>query len=587
MKKLVNFYREHFRKKLFNKILMIYSIITILSLATLSGFVYTYLLNAQVEKESNLSKQILTTINKDLDVKYAISQEIVQQIYESNTMHVEVNSFLRNSFSQYLDDRLVQFSNTSIRTRDITSFMRMQQKNNPDIRSISLYSAKKNFLYVLTKTDQHYYQIDTDLQAALSQYILTERSITTISNITSLNALENVGSLIIEYNSDSIYRSFENNAINMKGDVVVLTPEGKVIFDSSGRHYGKSYPYTAQLSSASSVAQFEEESYVNLQTTNRFGFWIAGIIPKSEIKDDLTGLRNILLLMTSICIIGAMSLTYFTIIHFSRRTRVIVKAMKRLQDGDLSIRIPMEKEDELSQISKRFNQMCEDLTLYIDQVYKSEIRQKHAELVALQAQINPHFLYNTLEAIRMRALSKKADDVGEMIYLLATMFRYSVKSHTLVMLSEEMEYCTLYLELFKIRYLKNFNYEVDIEPQLLNIPTLKLSIQPIIENYIVHGLVMSRTDNYIWIHADLEGDDLLITIRDNGSGINSEKLEKLRLRLMEPPLQPSHSIGLINVNERIKLTFGSKYGLHVESEPSGGASITIKIPANKGGKSHA
>ncbi|MDQ8736466.1 histidine kinase [Paenibacillus sp. LHD-38] len=589
MNRIVNFYNKHFKQKLFNKILMLYSIITVLSLATLSGFVYTYLSNTQVQKELDLNKQVLNGIGNHLDMKHATSQKIIQEVYRDGSLTLldDVNSFLQNDYSQYLNDRLLQYIDRGVRTPDILSFLRLQLTNNPDIRTIALYSANKKFLYFLTQTAQNYYQINTDLQTALNKYVITEKSITTVSNITSMNKLENVGNLIIDYDTDGIYRSFQSNRDEMKGYVVVLTPEGNVVFDSSGRYYGQKYPYVSLLGSASSIERLEDESYVHSQTANRFGYWIAGVIPKSEINGELIGLKNTLLLVTTVCIAGAMALTYFTIVSFSRRTKVIVQAMKKLQDGDLSVRIPMEKQDELFQISKRFNQMCEDLTQYIDQVYKSEIRQKHAELVALQAQINPHFLYNTLEAIRMRALYKKADDVGEMIYLLATMFRYSVKSETIVTLSDEMEYCRLYLDLFRIRYMDNFSYEMDIEPEWMNVPIPKLSIQPIIENYVVHGLIMSRSDNQLWIHAALDGDDLLITIRDNGSGIKPEKLEQLRHRLIESPLHASGSIGLINVNERIKVCFGAEYGLRIESDPGHGALIIMKIPAGRGGQSLA
>ncbi|OPA74259.1 hypothetical protein BVG16_24335 [Paenibacillus selenitireducens] len=590
MKKLIDFYNKHFRQKLFNKILMIYSIITIVSLATLSVFVYTYLINGQVQKELDANNRILSNIGNYFDSRHMASEQIMQQIYQegSSMLLDDIQSLLKNDFSQYLDDRLMRYSDTGIRRRDILAFLRLQMNNYPDIRKIALYSTNKKFAFLMAKDTQDYYPIDTGgLQTVLNKYILTDKSFTTISNITNLTTLETSGNLVIDYNSDGIYRAFQNNWDEMKGYVVVLSPSGNVIFDSSNRYYGAKYPYASQLKTAFSMQQFEDESYVNLQTTNRFGYWIAGVIPKSEITESLTGLRNTLLLVTSICIVAAMAMTYFTIVNFSRRTKVIVRAMGKLRDGDLSVRIPTEKNDELFHIADRFNQMCEDLTGYIDRVYVSEIRQKQAELVAFQAQIKPHFLYNTLEAIRMRALHHKADDVGEMIYILSTLFRYSVKTDTIVPLSDEIEYCSLYLDLFRIRYARNFAYEIDIEPELMSIPTLKLSIQPIIENYIVHGLIMSRTDNRITIHAAVVDSRLQITIRDNGCGIDSAKLEQIRRRLEEPAEHPTQSIGLLNTHERIRICFGSDYGLQIDSLPHLGTVITMQIPVSQGGQLYA
>ncbi|GIO30351.1 two-component sensor histidine kinase [Paenibacillus albilobatus] len=590
MKKLVDFYKIHFRKKLFNKIVFIYSIITVMSLASLSGFVYMYQLKVQATKELEFNNRILSNISKYLDMRYATSQQIVQQIYrdESGTLLEDVYSFLRSDFAEYLDDRLEKYGETGVRRRDIMSYLRLQLNNYPDIRMVALYSENQKFILLLTRDTQNYYYVNGDLQSALKQYVISDKSFTTVSNINSLTQQESIGNLIIDYDLSGMYGEYVTDWGGLKGYVAVVTPGGEVLFDSSSRYYGQKYPYLSRLSSSSDVQNFEEPSYTNVQVSNRFGYYVIGVIPKAEIAKSLRGLRNTLFLVTGICIVGAMVLARFTIVNFSRRTRSIMKALEKARNGDLSVRIPVEKEDELYEISDRFNQMCADLTKYIDRVYVSEIKQKQAELVAFQAQIKPHFLYNTLEAIRMRALSKKADDVGEMIYILSTLFRYSVKSDTVVTLADELEYCSLYLDLFRIRYVNNFAYEIDAEPELMNMPVLKLSIQPLIENYIVHGLVMSRSDNRISIQAELREGDLVITLQDNGRGIPPEKREEIRRRLQGAPAEPSASIGLINTHERIKICFGDRYGLELSEENRQGTVITMKLPSRvQGGRLYA
>lgn len=590
MKKLVDFYKIHFRKKLFNKIVFIYSIITVLSLASLSAFVYTYQLNVQASKEMELNNRILSNIGKYLDMRYATSQQIVQQIYrdETGTLLEDIYSFLRSDFAEYLDDRLEKYSDTGVRRRDIMSYLRLQLNNYPDIRMIALYSENKKFILLLTRDSQNYYESNGDLQSALKRYVVSDKSFTTVSNINSMTRQESIGNLIIDYDLSGMYGDYMMDWGDLKGYVAVVTPAGDVLFDSSSRYYGKTYPYLSKLSSSSAVQHFEEPSYTNVQVSNRFGYYVVGVIPKAEIAKSLIGLRNTLFLVTGICIAAAMVLTRFTIVNFSRRTRAIMKALEKARNGDLSVRIPVEKEDELYEISDRFNHMCADLTEYIDRVYVSEIKQKQAELVAFQAQIKPHFLYNTLEAIRMRALSKKADDVGEMIYILSTLFRYSVKRDTIVALADEIEYCSLYLDLFRIRYANIFTYEIDVEPELMNIPVLKLSIQPLIENYIVHGLVMSRSDNLISIRAELHEGDLVVTLKDNGKGIEPGKREEIRRRLQGGSAEPSASIGLVNTHERIKICFGDRYGLELSDESGQGTVIIMKLPSGEqGGRLYA
>ncbi|MDT2237568.1 histidine kinase [Paenibacillus larvae] len=140
--------------------------------------------------------------------------------------------------------------------------------------------------------------------------------------------------------------------------------------------------------------------------------------------------------------------------------------------------------------------------MYIDRVYRSELKQKDTELIAFQSQINPHFLYNTLEAIRMRALSQGARDVGDMIYILATLFRNSVKKKTIVTMEDEIQHCKIYLDLFRIRYQNRLDYDIDIPDELLQYRLIKLLIQPAIENYVVHGFLPERDDNLIRISRD-------------------------------------------------------------------------------------
>jgi two-component system sensor histidine kinase YesM len=221
--------------------------------------------------------------------------------------------------------------------------------------------------------------------------------------------------------------------------------------------------------------------------------------------------------------------------------------------------------------------MLDDLNLYIDRVYKAEIKQKHTELAALQARINPHFLYNTLEVIRMRAISQGAQDVGEMIYSLSALFRTFVQQKTIYLLKDELEACRLYLELFRIRYKDKFSYEIECDLMLGGKQVLQMSLQPIIENYIVHGLRTDRTDNRIHIRALSSAKGIHVRIEDNGHGITPDRLEEIRLEI-SPDAPEGESFGLRSVNERLKLLYGDEYGIELESQPEVGTIINVWLP---------
>ncbi|MBW7454256.1 sensor histidine kinase, partial [Paenibacillus sepulcri] len=262
------------------------------------------------------------------------------------------------------------------------------------------------------------------------------------------------------------------------------------------------------------------------------------------------------------------------------------RSMRKVETGDTSVRIQDTKEDELGQISRSFDQMLEELTRHIDRVYKAEIKQKHTELTAMQARINPHFLYNTLEVIRMRAISQGVTDVSEMIYSLAVLFKSFVQQQTVVTLQEEMENCRRYLELFRIRYKDKFSYTIAYEPELGSRKMIKMSLQPIVENYIVHGIRADDTDNVLAVRAEEREGIIHIEITDNGTGFAPDKLERIRSSFLLPEDdETSGSLGLRSVYERLKLVYADECGVELASTPGKGTTVKIWFPNTSEGES--
>lgn len=258
----------------------------------------------------------------------------------------------------------------------------------------------------------------------------------------------------------------------------------------------------------------------------------------------------------------------------------IIVYMRRWQDGDLSKRIKMEGEDELQQISQSFNYMCDRLESYIQTVYISEIKQKNAQLVALQAQINPHFLYNTLEytheGYQFRGQGCRSND----LYSRNNVQAFDQKTNTCHS-GRRNRAVRMYLALIQYRYENKLQVETNIEMPVAGSIVVKLLIQPIIENYIVHGFRANDDDNRISIMAAKQERHIIIRVKDNGKGIAQEKLIELRKALQsegEAPSRSSDSLGLKNVHERIRLNYGSEFGIRVISEQDKGCEVIIEIP---------
>ena len=259
--------------------------------------------------------------------------------------------------------------------------------------------------------------------------------------------------------------------------------------------------------------------------------------------------------------------------------------MDEVKAGNLDIRINItDDKDELNYIATQFNNMCRDLKKYIEISYlaemnkrEAELSKKNAEMLSLQSKINPHFLYNTLESIRMKAISNGNREVGRMLFLLGNLFRNQLKEDDVITIGKEIIYCKEYLELFKFRYDDKFNYYIDCEEELLNKEIIKFILQPLVENYTVHGIRREDYDNELYIHIFKYDNNIKIVIEDNGIGIDKNRIIEINKRIREKDFS-GKSIGIANTHERIMLLYGEGYGIRVDEEFESGTRIILDIP---------
>lgn len=251
----------------------------------------------------------------------------------------------------------------------------------------------------------------------------------------------------------------------------------------------------------------------------------------------------------------------------------LTRETKRLEHGDFTAKVKVRSNDEVGQLGYRFNSMVEQIQRLIDNKYKLEIQNKHSELKALQSQINPHFLYNTLDMLRWTARLENAPDTSKSIEHLSTLFRITLsQGNVWIPLENELKYVKSYMELQKKRLGDSFQYAIFIEAGLMDSIVLKLILEPLVENSFKHGFQQSQEDKRITIRCYLRGESLVMDCLDNGTGINKEKIE--RLLQME---EEQDSYALKNVHDRIRNAFGNQYGIEVVKVNSG-ACVRITIP---------
>lgn len=260
--------------------------------------------------------------------------------------------------------------------------------------------------------------------------------------------------------------------------------------------------------------------------------------------------------------------------------------VEQISAGDLSVRTPVRSEEyELRTLSDGVEQMVERLNSQIQENTRKQASLRRTELALLQAQINPHFLYNTMDTIIWLIEADKNQEAVNMVSNLSSFFRHSLsKGKDVITLGEEESHVRSYLQIQQVRYKDIMQYTVNIDPGLHDVLIPKLSLQPLVENALYHGIKMKRGPGHIYITGRPEGGDVLLQVTDDGVGMKPERLEHLRQALDR---EERVGFGLSTVHERIRLLFGPQYGLSLSSRAGVGTTVTIRIPENDGREGRA
>jgi len=275
-------------------------------------------------------------------------------------------------------------------------------------------------------------------------------------------------------------------------------------------------------------------------------------------------------------------------------SRSIYIPIKKLHDvtttiakDDLQVLVTKENVDEITDLGRNFNIMIGKIRELLDAKVKEQENLKKAELRALQAQINPHFLYNTLDTIIWMAESKRTDQVIEIVQALSSFFRISLsKGKDWITIGEEIERTRSYLTIQKMRYRDIMDYEIEVDEQVRSNTTLKLILQPLVENALYHGIKNKRAGGTIHVRAKQKTPtEILLEVEDNGIGFSPEKLAQVEARLNDESdeIRLESGFGINNVNKRVKLYYGKQYGLSIKSEGRKGTCVDLVIPAMKEG----
>lgn len=486
--------------------------------------------------------------------------------------------------------------------QNIYRFLNESFPPNSEMSSLTIYAASDNQIYSVTK------QVRKNFSASLPEFspliecyenpftvlrvmpsqssriLETSRGYSFIYCLRDVITKVNIGAIQADYSVSEVQKFLSSNYPGVKGDFLVIDLEGNVLFDTSDSWYDAPFPWAEPFISCKKmdnvlVTLDHEKYYVNMEAHSYPNIRVIGLVSQKTLSADIR--KNIALMLLATGSVTALTCIgiYLYLNSSSRQLNLIYLTMLRIQNGELDSYIPVDNKhkNELVDISVSFNDMLRNLNLYIDKVYKTEIENQRYKLKALQSQINPHFLYNTLEAIRMKTVLQEEPEIGEMIYILSKIFRNSIKNESILPVRQEIENCKNYLRLCDIEYKNLFRYHFQVENALLTEPIIQHALLVMIENYIMHGFDSNRTDNYVNVTGCVENGFAVFRVRDNGFGIKTTELEKLRLSFLEKSIDHVERIGLKNIYQRMKLLYGENCDLQILSDYGQGTEIIFSF----------
>lgn len=325
-----------------------------------------------------------------------------------------------------------------------------------------------------------------------------------------------------------------------------------------------------------SILQLPNE-YQMIVATNALNF--RAVLIRRALPIIVLGLLVMMLLEVSLRI---------TFRRYQRQLGQILVTVRQVSAGDMQARVPIvSPHSDLGELASGVNTMLEDIDQSISVIYKLQVAQQRANMLALRAQINPHFMSNTLEYIRMAALDADQPELAKVVYTFASLLRNNTDMAATATMAQELSFVEKYIYLYQVRFPDRLAYQVMIEPSLNRISMPKFSLQPIVENYFKHGVDFARMDNVISIKAQRLGGQIRILIRDNGKAMSKQELARLNLRMVEPLAeQQSQSIGLQNVYARLANYYGSSFHMRLQSNEMGGTTVVLTF-AERGSEDEA
>lgn len=502
--------------------------------------IQNYLRDSSKEHEIEASRLLMNYIT----MKDRAFSVYVYNLNEGNSMYVSANKPINYNYSPKQEQWFQQFLNSERKVDYIPTYLDKQTK------------SEKNW------------------------------AISNIRKIFDLNDGKLLGIMVISIDIDFINKVNEKLQEDRRSAFTIVDEKGAVIYNSDFEKIGKPFNEVlpldtnhAALVNGRQIVQSGGKDYILIQNPFKEQQWTTYLyMPLEELSVERANLARNLIFIALLLIFFAVICSIYLSNLITRPIKQLMRGMDQVEKGKFDNLPAIKSNDEIGLLANRFGQMSSELKQLVERIYKEEEGKAEAEIRALQAQINPHFLYNTLNSVKWIASMQRSDKIVEMTGALISMLRYTTKDvGALVTIREEMDNIEHYITIQKVRYFDRIQIRYEVDEALLDYQILKLTIQPIVENAIFHGIADHEDEGMITIRIYRENADIVIAIEDNGKGMDKETIEHLKqdVRSSEDNF---NGIGISNVHGRIQRIFGRSYGIHFVSGQGKGTVFYIKIP---------
>ncbi|WP_105619253.1 sensor histidine kinase [Vallitalea okinawensis] len=503
-------------------------------------------------------------------VEMAFDKQLRSMIKEDDSMGISnyLRDYLRNH--AYIDS-IYFFDNAN--NDVITSDENKQIVKVENIQNIDKRYDKKNGSYLINVIERF-------------DYLSNKNYFTIEKALYDSEGGELLGYIQVNVDERTLYYDLLNDMIRLNnGDVLMINSDKVIVSSKRQEDIGDILSKENDIdfittSKGYSLEEVKEESILKVYSVSKVTkYKLIYYIPEAEIIQDVKKINYIALYSIGISVILIVALWYFYTADLYTPIAQLKDQMLKVGEGDFDIYLEHDREDEMGILINGFNDMIAKVNYLFNEVFRTKYQKKEAELKALQSQITPHFLYNTLNSIRCVAILHEDNAVSQMLESLIDLLRATAgNKNVFIRLEQELSQVEDYVDIIRFRYNDAFKVIYDIEPEAYPLDVPKLIIQPLVENSIQHGLDLRSNEGEIYIKASKDGNNLVIKVIDNGRGISEEEIHAIQNN-EEDKSKNLSGIGVYNVDERIKLYYGDEYGLAYQAHEGGGTEAIITLPS--------